>query len=248
MGVRGMFPVAGLPAVAGGSNFSDLAYEALNINSQGYTDQSSGGVGLTSASYDADGVGTYVFDGQGTYPGEIIYAVAAYCRDADGNKVTLTTSDSFMLFVRLSNMNDSSNVSGFKYTPTFVLATDLTGVSSSIPAQYFYASKASGGTTTTFGFSGNWGFQNLSGASQQSAQYFTSFNAGNFTSTTAIAFSTTARLSQANRLDTGTRATGNPLYFRFHVSNIGQGGGSPSPGDSFKAKIETLAIKFEDLS
>ena len=97
------FPSISVPTGAS-SNFSDLPLETLDV-SDGWTQAIRGTVSVTASSYDANGVGTYTFStgssNDDTFP---IWHQQAYARDSAGEKTLLTTSDTFLVRARISQV------------------------------------------------------------------------------------------------------------------------------------------------
>lgn len=108
------FPSISVPTGGGGSsNFSDLPYETLNINS-GWTLPTKSGYQISTATYDANGVGSYTVLGSpaNTFPDMPLAYRQAYAFDASANKTLLTNTDNFRLDIRLSSFQSGASVYG----------------------------------------------------------------------------------------------------------------------------------------
>ena len=230
-----MFPIAGPPVPSGGSggtDFTSLPYEIVNLNTQGYTNISTGGRGFSSITYDGNGVGSYVIN-DGSYGGGIIYTQAAYARDASGNKVVLTDADRFRLFFRLSAVVHSDNPS-YTYMPAIRLDAGISG-------KRLGLLKNVNTGTNGFTMSGYHGFVTLGGSSGRSAVADLNFTAGNLTTAAAVSFDSSDAIVGRTARNNLWTTTGNPLTFKIAVFQVSS---SANAGDVIKFKAEIRAIKF----
>ena len=250
----GMFPIAGPPVVAaGGSDFSDLPYQTLNINS-GWTLLTKSGRSFNAATYDADGVGSYTFNGAipATFPVIPVAYRQAYAVNADGDNVLLTTSDNFRLDIRQSSFQDSSGVESIlRHTMAFGVCNDPTATVGS-----------------TFGHCGLNVLKNLStnykvelGAPNSAGTYGTTsarshsgsvfVRDGKLISVTGVALDGSGGFEAAanrfaNTSTTGYTLTSGPVYLAFWLFPFGVVGTYNQ--EVSKIKVEYRIIKYEDIT
>ena len=239
MSLSGMFPIAGppVPSGGGGTDFMNLPYEVINLNTDGYTNQSAGGKSFTNVTYDTNGVGSYTYSAPGADDGIMAYTVPLYSRDANGDKILIQPSDNFRMSIRVSETIHSGNSSS-----SWVVITGLSSLEAGFGNRLALRSNVNKSETFVLNTSPT-AFTNLGGSSGRSAEVDGVYLGGNLRTAAGIGFNASNEaIFQASRNNAWTNAAGTNLFFMFTA--IRQSGFTISNGDVLHAKVQFKVYKF----
>lgn len=229
----------------GAIDFSNVPLETL-IVTDGWTQAVRGTLQVTSTSYSADGVGTYTFNGASstidTFP---IWYQQAYTRDGSGQKQVLTTSDTFFVQGRVSQVGEPD----FPLSAAFELTLNPTGTytqyrpmgcgvnrAPSDTRQFMFLHAADG--HSFFGSSltnrtADFTISHVGGSSPRRTRVIANISdaSGNF-------------IAASERQDINTIETaGQPIYLAMHVYPY-DAGNPPQTGEQCHFKMQFRCMKY----
>ena len=238
MSLSGMFPIAGppVPSGGGGTDFMDLPYEVLNLNTDGYTNQSADGRSFTNVTYDTNGVGSYTYSAPGA-DGNVAYTVPLYSRDENGDKILIQPTDNFRMSIRLSETIHAGNASS-----KWIVIVGLSSLEAGFGNRLAIQSRVNKDQSFVLNTAPP-AFTNLGGSSGRSAEVDGVYLAGNLRIATGIGFNAANEaIAHADRNNAWTNAAGTNLFFMFTL--VRASGYTISDGDVLHAKVEFKVYKF----
>ena len=238
---------------AGGADFSNLPYQTLDINTN-WTLLTKSGTSWNAATYDANGVGSYTFNGSvpTTFPNVPVAYRQAFAVNADGDNVLLTTADNFRLDIRQSSYLDSSGVESIlRHTIGFGICNDPTATVGStfglcalqVVKNIFPTYRAElGGPYAAATYSSN-------DARSHSGSVWV--RDGKLIAVTGVALDGSGGFDAAgnrfaNTSTTGYTLTAGPVYIAFTLHAFGVSG--TYSGEATNIKVEYRCVKYEDIT
>ena len=220
----------------GGTDFMNLPYEVLNLNTDGYTNHSADGRSFTNVSYDGNGVGSYTYSAPGA-DGHIFYTVPLYSRDENGDKILIQPTDNFRMSIRLSETIHSGNASS-----KWIIVTGMNSLEAGFGTRLAIQSRVNKDQSFVLNTASP-SFTNLGGSSGRSAEVDGVYLSGNLQTASGIGFNAANQaIARASRNNAWTNPAGTNLFFMFTM--VRASGYTISDGDVLHAKVEFKVYKF----